>query len=158
MTFLAAVGLVLSLYLAAYQLRWLGWLWEPFFKGDADWILRGSPLVRGLGFPDAGLGVAGYGLELALAWWGVDGRRPRWATLALVVVVTGMALASLFLVSLQVIYGAGCTLCLGSALVSFAIAALTSVEVVRGPIRMDPGEDRRETGGRVLHAEGRFRG
>ncbi len=118
---LSLLGLAVALYLTLYQAKVVHTIWDPFGLGGSEWILRRSPLVRWLGFPDAAFGVAAYGAELALDLFG--GRR-RWPTLALGGIAVAMAGGGLVLVVLQGVYGHWCSLCLVSAAASWGILAL----------------------------------
>jgi uncharacterized membrane protein len=124
LVFLAVVGLLISSDLAAFQLGLIGPPWEPLF-GDGSRRVLTSDLSRLLPVPDAALGMLGYGADLVLALLVVtrpDGRHSVALTLA--VVAGAGALASVFLVLYQALaIGALCTLCLGSAGVSWVLAA-----------------------------------
>ncbi|MGI8776262.1 MAG: vitamin K epoxide reductase family protein [Acidimicrobiales bacterium] len=128
---LALVGLSTALYLTMYQLELVSRIWDPFSLDGSEWVLRRSPLVRWLGFPDAAFGVALYGSELFLELRGVTDRartRP-WPVLALGGIAAAMAGGSLLLTGLQAAYGHWCSLCLVSAMASVTIAALVFSEV-----------------------------
>ena len=127
------VGLGVALYLTLVQANVLRTVWDPFSSGS-PWILRRSPLVRWLGFPDAALGVVAYGAELVLdvsAVEGGPGGLRRGSDLALGALAVAMGLGSVVLVGLQAIYGHWCTLCLVSASASVAVAALVVPDVGR---------------------------
>jgi hypothetical protein len=119
----AMVGFGIALYLALYQWRVIGNVWEPFF-GDGSKIILNSSVSRLLPIPDAALGAIGY---LADAVSGVIGGRRRWETMPWIVLVFGFAvgplgLVSIILVILQpTVFGAWCTLCLASAAISLAM-------------------------------------
>jgi Vitamin K epoxide reductase family len=140
---LSLLGLAIAAYLALFQLKVLHTVWDPLPGNGSAWILRRSPLVRWLGFPDAAFGVVAYGAEFALDLWG-DQRRASsrpWVVAAAAVLAAGMALGSVGLVALQAIFRHWCFLCLASAAVSLAVAALlapevrVAVEVLRGERR-----------------------
>ena len=120
---LALVGTGIASYLAAYQLRWIDDVWEPFF-GDGSRTILDSSASRVLPIPDAALGALGY---LADAVTGAVGGRARWRTMPWIVVLFGLAVGplgaiSILLVILQpVVYDAWCTLCLASAIVSIVM-------------------------------------
>jgi uncharacterized membrane protein len=117
---LAFLGVAIASYLAAYQLRYIVDVWEPFFGGGSREILD-SETSRILPVPDAALGAFGYLLD---AVTGIIGGRGRWRTMPWIVVLFGVAIGplgaiSILLVILQpVLYDAWCTLCLASAVVS----------------------------------------
>lgn len=123
---LSLAGLAVALYLTLYQAKVFGTVWDPFGLGGSEQILRRSPLVRWLGFPDAAFGVAAYGAELALELFG--GRRTH-PTLVLGGIAAAMAGGGLVLVALQGVYGHWCSLCLVSAAASWGILALLVPDV-----------------------------
>lgn len=129
---LALVGLGTALYLTMYQLKVVSSVWDPFSLGGSAWVLRRSPLVRWLGFPDAAIGVALYGSELFLdLGGGTDRARTQpWRVLALGGSAVAMAGGGLGLTGLQAAYGHWCSLCLVSAMVSVTIAALVVPEAI----------------------------
>lgn len=139
---LSLVGLAIAAYLALFQLKVLRTVWDPLPGHGSEWILRRSPLVRWLGFPDAAIGVVAYGAEFALDLWGDERRtsnRP-WVVAAAGVLAAGMALGSLGLVALQAIFRHWCFLCLTSAVVSLAVAALLAPEVSEAVEALNAGE------------------
>lgn len=117
---LALVGVAIASYLAAYQLRLVRSVWEPFF-GQGSVVILNSAVARLLPFPDALLGACAYLLD---AVSGVIGGRDRWRTKPWVVILFGLAVGplgavSITLVILQpVLFGAWCSLCLTSACIS----------------------------------------
>lgn len=116
----ALVGLAIAAYLTAFQLNWIGTVWEPFF-GDGSRKVLTSKLSHVLPVPDAALGALGY---LVDAVAGVIGGTARWKTMPWIVIVFGLAVGPLGLVSIALVMsqplvvGAWCTLCLASAVVS----------------------------------------
>jgi uncharacterized membrane protein len=129
---LALVGCAVSSYLALYQAGVVHTAWDPFFgRGSAEVLT--SPLSRALPVPDAAFGAVAYAVEAVLELAGPHGRwrtRP-WLVLAVGATAAGFAVASLGLVVSQpLLTGTWCTLCLTSAAVSFAVAALVREEVV----------------------------
>ncbi|HEY2291424.1 MAG TPA: vitamin K epoxide reductase family protein [Thermoanaerobaculia bacterium] len=119
---LALAGLAIAVYLTLYQLGIAPTVWEPFF-GDGSRRVLHSPISRLLPVPDASLGAAGYLVEL------VTGLTPK-TVLFFGVVAAAMALFGLLLAAVQAFWlRAGCTLCLGSAGISVAIAGLAWGEV-----------------------------
>lgn len=122
---LSLAGLAVALYLTLYQAKVVSTVWDPFGLGGSEWILRRSPLVRWLGFPDAAFGIAAYGAELALDL--VAGHRPgATPTLVLGGIALAMAAGGLLLVVLQGVFGHWCSLCLVSAALSWAVLALVA--------------------------------
>ena len=128
---LSVLGFGIATYLALFQAKVLHAVWDPLPGRGSAWILRRSPLVRWLGFPDAALGIVAYAAEVVLDVWGGEGRASEHPTVvaALGVLAGGMAAVALVLVALQAIFGHWCLLCLGSAVVSLVIAAVVEPEV-----------------------------
>ncbi|MBW3589185.1 MAG: vitamin K epoxide reductase family protein [Actinobacteria bacterium] len=137
---LALIGTAVAAYLAAYQLRWIDTVWEPFFGNGSIRILN-SKVSHILPIPDAALGAAGYFLD---AVTGLIGSRDRWRSLPWMVVLFGIAVGplgaiSVLLVILQpVMFDAFCTLCLASAVISVLMIGpamdevLASLQYVKG--------------------------
>ena len=129
---IAFLGFCIALYLAAYQLKWIGNVWEPFF-GNGTKIILNSPISRVLPVPDAALGALGYMLDIVS---GVIGSPLRWRTMPWIVLLFGFAIGplgaiSVLLVILQpVLYDAWCTLCLLSALLSIVMIGPAMDEVL----------------------------
>ena len=117
---LALVGFGIATYLALYQWGLLATVWEPFF-GDGSRVILNSRISHLLPIPDAALGAFGYLVD-ALA--GLIGGVKRWRTMPWMVVVFGLAVGPFGIVSIMlvvfqpVLFGAWCTLCLASAVVS----------------------------------------
>ena len=128
---LAVLGLCIAAYLALFQVKVPHSVWDPLPGNGSAWILRRSPLVRWLGFPDAAIGVLVYAAEVVLDFWGDDRRASTqpWVVATAGVLAAGMAVGSLGLVALQAVFGHWCFLCLASAVLSVAIAALLAPEV-----------------------------
>jgi uncharacterized membrane protein len=134
---MAILGLAVSMYLTVYQWHYLDKVWEPFFGDGSRYILRESALSRGFEdmfqFPDAFAGALGYLLELLIAGWG---SADRWRSTPWVAILQGalafaFAAVSLALVLAQLlIFHHGCTLCLVSAAISFAIVIPTVDETI----------------------------
>ncbi|HEX5385690.1 MAG TPA: vitamin K epoxide reductase family protein [Gemmatimonadales bacterium] len=116
----AVVGFCIAGYLALYQLGVFDDVWEPFFGRGSVRILH-SPVSRLLPIPDAGLGALGYVVD---AVTGAVGGTGRWRTKPWIVIVFGIAVGPLGAVSIMlvifqpVLFGAWCTLCLASAVIS----------------------------------------
>jgi hypothetical protein len=117
---LALLGGAIATYLALYQWRVIDDVWDPFFGRGSRAILD-SPVSRLLPIPDAALGALGYLLDGVS---GVIGGTDRWRSMPWVVVLFGIAVGPLGAVSIALViaqpvaFGAWCTLCLASALVS----------------------------------------
>lgn len=119
----AAVGFGIAGYLALYQYGVVPTVWEPFF-GDGSETILDSPLSRVLPVSDAALGAAGYLLDaVAGILFGVE----RWRTQPWIVILFGIAVGPLGAISIAlviaqpVLYGAFCTLCLVTAVISLVM-------------------------------------
>jgi uncharacterized membrane protein len=129
---LALAGAGIAGYLALYQLGRTAGVWEPVFGTGSAAALR-SPLSRALAVPDEALGAWGY---LLAAITGLVGSRRRWRTMPWIVLVHGLAVATLGAVNVAlvivqpVLLGARCTLCLASALISVLLIGPTMDEVL----------------------------
>ncbi len=129
---LAAIGLAVAGYLAAFELGWLTSVWEPFF-GDGSRRVLTSSIARALPVPDALLGAGAYLADIVLVSLG--GQR-RWATAPWLVLVYGAAVVVFALVALGLVVaqatlvGAFCSLCLTSAAISLLIAVAATEEIV----------------------------
>ena len=128
---LAIVGMAVSAYLAAYELGWIGSVWDPMFGTGSERVLT-SGIARMLPVPDAALGVAAYAIDAVLAALlaaGVGTDVLVSSLLALVAgvgAVVGIALA----VSQPLFVGTFCTLCLLSTLISIVLAAGAASEAI----------------------------
>ncbi|MDH5823729.1 vitamin K epoxide reductase family protein [Luteimonas sp. RD2P54] len=116
---LALLGLIVSRYMAAYQLGHADGVWEPFFdvpgpKNGTEAIVTSS-VSEAWPVPDAGLGAMVYVLEIIT---GLVGSRQRWRTMPWVVVAFGIMIVPLGVVSITfiviqpIVIGTWCTLCL----------------------------------------------
>ena len=130
---IAIVGLLIALYLSAYQLRILDTIWDPFFGSASSELILDSPISNILPIPDALLGAFGYLLD---AVTGVIGGTRRWKTkpwivFCLVLPLGRYASQDLFLVIAQpVFFNAWCTLCLTSAFISTVMIGPAMDEVL----------------------------
>jgi uncharacterized membrane protein len=129
---LALVGTAIATYLSLYQFGVIPTVWEPLF-GEGSRVILESRVSYILPVPDALLGAAGYFLD---AVTGVVGGEDRWRRMPWIVVLFGMAVGplgavSVLLVILQpVLFGAFCTLCLASAVISVAMIGPALDEVL----------------------------
>jgi uncharacterized membrane protein len=120
---LAVVGCGISLYLAAYQLRLLDAVWDPFFGSGSERVLT-SPVSRLLPVPDALVGAVAYAVEAVLAALLAVGIGSADVVSGLLVLVAcagalvGIGLA----VSQPLIAEAFCSLCLASTVISVVLA------------------------------------
>ncbi len=121
---LALLGLAISTYLAAFQLGVIAAPWDPFF-GDGSRAVLTSDLSRALPVPDAAMGAGLYLVDAVLGTWLAlrPGVLPK-VGMTLAAIATAGAAVGVFLVAYQVLaVQALCTLCLGSALISWLLAA-----------------------------------
>lgn len=147
----AFAGFVIATYLALFQYGVVATVWEPFF-GDGSRIVLTSKLSNVLPVKDAALGAFGYLLDVVA---GVIGGRGRWRTMPWIVIVFGIAIGPLGLTSVllviaqPVLYGAFCTLCLVSAVISVVMIGPAMDEILASLQEL-----RREQlrGGSVWHA------
>lgn len=92
---LAVIGLVVSRYLAAYQLGHIDGAWDPLFAGGADpkngtEEIVTSDVSKAWPVSDAAVGALTYVLEILT---GVIGSRRRWRTMPWLVLVFGLMIA-----------------------------------------------------------------
>lgn len=122
---LAVIGLLVSRYLAAYQLGHVSAVWDPFFTGTSgarngtEEIIT-SDVSRAWPVPDAAVGALTYMLEILT---GIAGSQRRWRTMPWVVLLFGLMIVPLGVVSITfiviqpIVIGTWCTLCLIAAAV-----------------------------------------
>lgn len=114
---LAFIGLFISRYLAAFQLGHIDSAWDPFFGDGTERIIT-SWVSEAWPVSDAGLGGAGYALEIVT---GVIGDKRRWRTMPWLVLLFGILIVplgavSIFFIMIQPVWiGTWCTLCLVGA-------------------------------------------
>ncbi len=102
------MGFGIATYLALYQWRVFGSVWEPFF-GEGSRVIHPS-VSRVLLLPDAALGAFGYLLDAAT---GVVGRA-RWRTMPWIVIIFGLAVGPLGAVSILLVIFSRCCLTPGA--------------------------------------------
>ncbi len=135
---LALLGFAIAAYLSLFQYDLIGSVWEPFFGGGSEKILKSpvsTALERWLGLPisDAALGAFSYLLD-AIA--GAIGGKGRWRSMPWLVVLFGLLVGplggvSVFLVILQpVMFDTYCTLCMVTAVISIAMIGPAMDEVL----------------------------
>jgi nucleoside-diphosphate-sugar epimerase/uncharacterized membrane protein len=114
---LAVVGLLISRYLAAYQLGQIPAAWDPFFGTGTERVIT-SEVSEAWPVPDAGLGGFVYLLEILA---GTIGSRYRWhqmpwLTLFFGFLIVPLGAVSIYFIIIQpIIIGTWCTLCLIAA-------------------------------------------
>lgn len=131
---LGFVGLVVSRYLAAFQLGYISSVWDPFFgfEGGTGPILN-SEMSHMWPISDAALGTVAYSFEFLMGYMGGPA---RWRTMPWMVTIFGilvipLGLAHIALVMSQpVVVHEWCTLCLVAAGVMLPMIPLEIDEVV----------------------------
>lgn len=129
---LAFAGLLVSRYLAAYQLGYVQEVWDPFF-GEGTRRVLDSEMSHGWPISDAALGVFAYTFEFLMLFMGGPA---RWRTMPWMVTFFGilvvpLGLVHIFLVSSQpVVVGAWSTPALLAALIMIPMIPLAVDEVV----------------------------
>jgi nucleoside-diphosphate-sugar epimerase len=114
---LALVGLVVSRYLAAFQLGHIDGAWDGLFGEGTERIITSS-VSEAWPISDAGLGGAAYVLEVVT---GVIGDKRRWRTMPWLVLLFGVmivplgAVSIVFIIIQPIVIGTWCTLCLVGA-------------------------------------------
>ena len=129
---LGFVGWFISRYLAAYQLGYIGYAWDPIFGNDTMRVLD-SDISHAWPISDAGLGAVAYTFE---ALMGFMGGIKRWRTMPWMVTFFGILVVPLGIVSITLVIlqpvavGAWATLPLVTALAMLIMIPLTLDEVV----------------------------
>ncbi len=127
------IGLFIATYLTLFQIGVLTDVWEPFFGNGSRLLLKELSVAHLLPIPDAALGAFAYLLDAILD---CAGGPARWRTAPWLVLLFGalaflLGITGILLVILQpTLFGAFCTLCLGSALCSVLTAAFAAAEVI----------------------------
>ena len=125
---LATVAFFISTWMALYQWRLVGSVWDPVFGSDATISVLDSDvshrMMRWFGMPDAGLGAIAY---LGDAVFGLAGSTQRWRYRPWLVVLFGIDViplggVSAVLVLVQtLVLGQWCFLCLVTAAISLIL-------------------------------------
>jgi uncharacterized membrane protein len=132
---LASVAFLISSYLALYQWRLIGDVWDPFFGEGTRRVLDSEvseQMRRWIHIPDAALGAVAYLGDLI---FGLAGSTRRWQYRPWMVLLFGLdviplGVVSAILVVLQgTVVGAWCFLCVVTAIISLALVALAYDEV-----------------------------
>lgn len=128
---LSALSFVAALYMAAYQLGYIGSVVDPVF-GDGTRRVLTSSISQSFPVSDAGLGAATYLIDLIMT---CAGDQRRWRTMPWLVIVFGVlivpvGIVSVVLVMLQPIaVGAWCVWCLVTAVATLVMVPLAIDEV-----------------------------
>lgn len=132
---LAAVAFLIASYLALYQWRLIGDVWDPVFGGQSKEVLDSDvseELRRWFLIPDAAFGAFAY---LGDMIFGLAGSTRRWQDRPWMVVLFGLdviplGIVSAVLVVLQgAVVGSWCFLCLVTAVISLLLVVLAYDEV-----------------------------
>ncbi|HET7028131.1 MAG TPA: vitamin K epoxide reductase family protein [Candidatus Limnocylindrales bacterium] len=120
---LAGTGLLISLYLTAFQVGLVASVWDPLFGSGSERVLT-SNVSRLLPVPDASLGAVAYGVDAVLAAVVAFAAEPPPIAVALLAVIATIgATVALVLVVLQPLVARSlCSLCLASAALSVGLA------------------------------------
>jgi hypothetical protein len=131
---LGFLGLVVSRYLAAYQLGYITTVWDPFFGfADGTQPVLDSDMSHMWPISDAGLGAIAYSFEFLMGYMGGPA---RWRTMPWMVTIFGvlvipLGLAHIALVMSQpVVVHEWCTMCLLAAGLMLPMIPLEIDEVV----------------------------
>lgn len=132
---LAAVAFLIASYMALYQWRLVGDVWDPIFGEQTRHVLDSEVserMRRWFRIPDAALGALAYLGDLV---FGLAGSTRRWQYRPWLVLLFGLdviplGIVSAVLVVLQgTVVGAWCFLCLVTAVISLLLVALAYDEV-----------------------------
>lgn len=132
---LAAIGAVISSYLALYQWGLISAVWDPVFGQGSARVLDSGPSHRmrsWFGIPDAALGALAY---LGDGVFGLAGSTRRWQYRPWMVILFGIDVIPLGIVSIVLVIlqgtavGYWCFLCLVTALISLVLIVLAYDEV-----------------------------
>lgn len=122
----------MALYLAAYQLGYIHYMWDPVFGDEGALQVITSNLSRSFPVSDAGLGAALYAIEALCVW---KGGESRWYTSPVFVLFFGIlvipvgAVSVLLIISQPLIVGHWCFWCLLTAVCMLCMIALAVDEV-----------------------------
>ncbi|WP_046472225.1 vitamin K epoxide reductase family protein [Allosalinactinospora lopnorensis] len=147
----AFAGLMVSRYLAAYQLGYIEEVWDPLFGfSTGTQEVLDSDVSHAVPISDAGLGGIAYSLELLLVFMG---GAARWRTSPWMVAVFGILVIPLglshvaLIMSMPVAVQSWCTLCFVAGLVVLPMIVLTVDEVVAAGQHVREANRRGDRGG-----------
>jgi hypothetical protein len=131
---LGFLGLVVSRYLAAFQLGYVSTVWDPFFGFDGGTRpVLNSEMSHMWPISDAALGTVAYSFEFLMGYMGGPS---RWRTMPWMVTIFGILVIPLGLthvalvMSQPVVVHEWCTMCLVAAAVMLPMIPLEVDEVV----------------------------
>jgi hypothetical protein len=126
------LGYFVSRYLAAYQMGYIDFAWDPIF-GESTRLVLNSDMSHAVPVSDAALGTAAYTLEFLM---GFMGGPQRWRTMPWMVTIFGilvipLGLVHIFLVISQpVLVGHWCFFCIAAAAIMLPMIPLEVDEVL----------------------------
>lgn len=129
---LGFIGWIFSRYLAAFQLGYIDFAWDPFFGGSTMKVLDSS-VSRAWPISDGGLGSLSYTFEFLM---GFMGSPSRWRTMPWMVTFFGILVVPLGFISILLVIlqplsvGAWCTVCLLTAAIMLPMIPLEMDEVM----------------------------
>jgi hypothetical protein len=132
---LAGVAFLIAAYMALYQWRLIGDVWDPIFGEQTKRVLDSNVserMRRWIGLPDAALGAIAYLGDLI---FGLAGSTRRWQYRPWMVLLFGLDVIPLGIVSVVLVVlqgtavGAWCFLCLVTAVISIVLIVLSYDEV-----------------------------
>jgi uncharacterized membrane protein len=132
---LAGVAFLIAAYMALYQWRLIGDVWDPVFGEQTKRVLDSNvseQMRRWIGLPDAALGAIAYLGDLI---YGLAGSTRRWQYRPWMVLLFGLDVIPLGIVSVVLVVlqgtavGAWCFLCLVTAVISIVLIVLSYDEV-----------------------------
>ncbi|MFE0756938.1 NAD-dependent epimerase/dehydratase family protein [Inquilinus sp. NPDC058860] len=135
---MALIGLLVSRYLAAYQLGHIDSVWDPVFSGGTTGAENGTAAVitsdvsKAFPIADAGFGAFAYLLDILT---GAIGDRRRWRTMPWIVLIFGLLIVPLGMVSVgfiiiqPTVIGALCLLCIAQTVLTVLMMPYSVDEV-----------------------------
>jgi hypothetical protein len=129
---LGLFGFFVSRYMAAYQLGYIDFVWDPVF-GNGTMQILDSRVSEAFPVSDAGLGAVAYAIEGLM---GFMGDKSRWRTMPWMVTFFGIVVIPLgfvqvlLVISQPLLVGTWCTLCLLSAFGMLWMISLSFDEVI----------------------------
>jgi hypothetical protein len=153
MIVLGFLGFVVSRYLAAYQLGYITWVWDPFFGfQEGSKQVLDSKMSHSWPISDAALGAISYTFEFLMGYMGSPA---RWRTMPWMVAFFGilvipLGLTHILLVSsMPAVVGHWCAFCLLAALIMLPMIPLEADEVVAMGQHMLEAKRRGDHGGSI---------
>lgn len=150
---LGFAGLVVSRYLAAYQMGYVDQLWDPFFGWETGTqMVLDSNLSHMWPVSDAGMGAVAYTFEFLMGFMGATS---RWRTMPWMVTIFGILVIPLGLshialvMSQPIVVHAWCTFCLLAAAIMLPMIPLEVDEVVAMGQHVKNSKRRGDRGGSI---------